>query len=170
MSGSSIPNRAAAGGGAASPARLPDASPPLLKLKDWPPTRDFAEVLPRHFADLMGALPVPEYTGRRGALNLASRLPVYTLPPDLGPKMYIAYGAQATQAEDVCLFGTTMLHMDMADAVNVMVYVQPDASRQQPPPELLTPRQAVARRSWGPRGEHTASRQHGAVAAAASLG
>ena len=48
--------------------------------------------------------------------------------------MYIAYGAQAAQAEDVCLFGTTMLHMDMADAVNVMVYVQPDASQQQPPP------------------------------------
>ncbi len=62
----------------------------------------------------MGALPQPQYTQRNGArppprtvsppppqrprvtagaLNLASSLPTYTLPPDLGPKMYVAYGA-----------------------------------------------------------------------------
>ena len=108
------------------PPPVPDTSPPLLKLKDWPPTRDFKEVLPHHFGDLMSALPVRDYTQRTGARNLASRLPVYTLPPDLGPKMYIAYGATARASEDVCLFGTTSLHMDMADAVNLMVYVEPD--------------------------------------------
>ena len=103
-----------------------DSRPPLLKLKDWPPTRDFAEVLPRHFTDLMGAMPQPSYTRRTGTLNLASKLPVYTLPPDLGPKMYIAYGALVAEAEEASLFGTTCLHMDMSDAVNLMVYVEPD--------------------------------------------
>ena len=64
----------------------------LLKLKDWPPSDDFSDLLPNHFHDLMDALPLPEYTRRDGYLNLASRLPDFLVKPDLGPKMYIAYG------------------------------------------------------------------------------
>ena len=105
----------------AGAARARERIVPLLKLKDWPPTRDFAEMLPRHFADLMRALPQPLYTQRQGGLNLASRLPTYTLPPDLGPKMYVAYGTTSPTVERACIYGTTCLHMDMADAVNVMV-------------------------------------------------
>lgn len=44
------------------------------------------------FEDLMENLPLPEYTKRDGRLNLASRLPSYFVRPDLGPKMYNAYG------------------------------------------------------------------------------
>ena len=51
-----------------------------LKLKDWPPKNDFAELLPDHFSDLMEALPMPEYTRRDGAYNLTSKLPAGTLP------------------------------------------------------------------------------------------
>jgi hypothetical protein len=40
----------------------------------------------------MENLPLPEYTKRDGRLNLASRLPSYFVRPDLGPKMYNAYG------------------------------------------------------------------------------
>ena len=66
--------------------------PMLLKLKDWPPSDDFSDVLPQQFNDLMQALPLPEYTRRDGRLNLVSRLPDFLVKPDLGPKMYIAYG------------------------------------------------------------------------------
>ena len=37
----------------------------------------------------MQALPLPEYTRRTGQRNLASYLPAYTLPPDLGPKVRV---------------------------------------------------------------------------------
>lgn len=90
----------------------------LLKLKDWPPGDDFSELLPTRFQDLMNALPLPEYTQRNGKLNLASRLPDFLVRPDLGPKMYNAYGSSHFPKE-----GTTNLHLDISDAVNVMVYV-----------------------------------------------
>lgn len=69
-----------------------DGVPMLMKLKDWPPGDDFSDVLPQQFNDLMQALPLPEYTRRDGRLNLVSRLPDFLVKPDLGPKMYIAYG------------------------------------------------------------------------------
>lgn len=40
----------------------------------------------------MKNLPLPEYTKRDGRLNLAARLPNFFVRPDLGPKMYNAYG------------------------------------------------------------------------------
>ena len=95
------------------------------------PTQDFAELLPLHFADLMAALPHPHHTQRSGHLNLVSKLPAYMLPPDLGPKLYLAYGSLSGGAKSACSFGTTCLHMDMADAVNVMVFVQPTLHSQE---------------------------------------
>lgn len=92
----------------------------LLKLKDWPPSADFAETLPSRFQDLMNCLPLKEYTHRNGKYNLASRLPDCYVRPDLGPKMYTAYGNAGTKHKQV---GTTNLHLDISDAVNVMVYV-----------------------------------------------
>ncbi|CAG9772614.1 unnamed protein product [Ceutorhynchus assimilis] len=92
--------------------------PMLLKLKDWPPGEDFAEMLPARFQDLMQVLPLQEYTRRSGKLNLASRLPDCFVKPDLGPKMYNAYGTALHPNK-----GTTNLHLDVSDAVNVMVYV-----------------------------------------------
>ncbi|KAJ4435833.1 hypothetical protein ANN_18452 [Periplaneta americana] len=100
--------------------RLKDdrGNPMLLKLKDWPPGEDFAEMLPSRFSDLMRVLPLAEYTHRTGRLNLASRLPDCFVRPDLGPKMYNAYGSALYPTK-----GTTNLHLDISDAVNVMVYV-----------------------------------------------
>lgn len=69
----------------------------------------------------MSVLPFKDYTGTNGALNLASRLPDTFVPPDLGPKMYIAYGSDDGEQGK----GTTNLHCDMADAVNVMFYSSP---------------------------------------------
>lgn len=56
----------------------------------------------------MENLPLPEYTKRDGRLNLASRLPSYFVRPDLGPKMYNAYGMRATP---YCLFGHCCSHL-----------------------------------------------------------
>lgn len=96
-------------------------APMVLKLKDWPPGEDFAELLPARFDDLMRALPLHEYTARTGRLNLAARLPECFVRPDLGPKMYTAYGGAG---------GTTNLHLDVSDAVNVMVYASAPADAQ----------------------------------------
>ncbi|VVC34300.1 JmjC domain,Zinc finger, RING/FYVE/PHD-type [Cinara cedri] len=92
----------------------------MLKLKDWPQSEDFADILPDRFNNLMDCLPLKEYTLRTGKFNLASYLPAFFNQPDLGPKMYIAYGNAGTTHD---LIGTTNLHLDMSDAVNVMVYV-----------------------------------------------
>lgn len=51
-------------------------------------------------------------------MNIASHFPSNTVSPDLGPKMYNAYAAKDGPG---CL-GSTRLHMDMADAVNIMVH------------------------------------------------
>uniref|UniRef100_UPI00398ED3DC probable JmjC domain-containing histone demethylation protein 2C isoform X2 n=1 Tax=Pristiophorus japonicus TaxID=55135 RepID=UPI00398ED3DC len=90
----------------------------LLKLKDWPSGEDFRTMMPSRYDDLMKNLPLPEYCDPEGNLNLASRLPNFFVRPDLGPKLYSAYG-QTTVKEH----GTTNLHLDIADVVNVLVYV-----------------------------------------------
>lgn len=92
----------------------------LLKLKDWPPSADFSETLPDRFEDLMKYLPMQEYTHRDGIFNLASRLPECFVRPDLGPKMYTAYANSSSKNNKI---GTTNLHLDISDAVNVLVYV-----------------------------------------------
>lgn len=97
-----------------------DGQPMVLKLKDWPPGEDFRDMMPTRFDDLMDNLPLPEYTKRDGRLNLAARLPNFFVRPDLGPKMYNAYGLISSEDRKV---GTTNLHLDVSDAVNVMVYV-----------------------------------------------
>lgn len=45
-------------------------------------------------------------------------MPDYFVRPDLGPKMYIAYGNALYPH-----IGSTNLHIDMSDACNLMVYV-----------------------------------------------
>ena len=50
------------------------------------------------FHDLVQALPLPDYTRRDGKLNLTSSLPDFFVKPDLGPKMYNAYGKQTRGA------------------------------------------------------------------------
>jgi lysine-specific demethylase 3 len=90
----------------------------LLKLKDWPPNAEFRDMLPQRFDDLMDSLPLWEYTRFDGIRNLSSRLPEFFVRPDLGPKMYCAYGSVMHPDK-----GTTNLHLDMTDAINVMIYV-----------------------------------------------
>ncbi|KAG8713118.1 hypothetical protein FRC11_013230 [Ceratobasidium sp. 423] len=93
---------------------------------DWPAQADFKDDFPKLYDDFMRALPVPNYTRRDGILNLASHFATNAIAPDLGPKMYNAF----TSSEGPGGQGSTRLHMDMADAVNIMMYASesPDGS------------------------------------------
>ncbi|CAL1701506.1 unnamed protein product [Somion occarium] len=91
------------------------------KLKDWPPSMDFKTAFPELYDDFNRATPVPNYVRRDGVLNVASHFPSNTVAPDLGPKMYNAMASYESQGSK----GTTRLHMDMADAVNIMLYASP---------------------------------------------
>ncbi|KAJ7179562.1 hypothetical protein C8R46DRAFT_1074100 [Mycena filopes] len=97
------------------------------KLKDWPPSSDFKTDFPELYADFSQAVPIPNYVRRDGALNFASHFPTNTIGPDLGPKMYNANA----NLEDVDTKGSTRLHMDMADALNLMAYAAPRPDGQE---------------------------------------
>ncbi|KAI0637942.1 Clavaminate synthase-like protein [Trametes polyzona] len=91
------------------------------KLKDWPPSTDFKTAFPELYDDFSRAAPVPNYVRRDGVLNIASHFPSNTVSPDLGPKMYNAMASFESHGSK----GSTRLHMDMADAINVMTYASP---------------------------------------------
>lgn len=92
--------------------------PMLLKLKDYPSKAHFKDSLPAYFQDFMCALPVKPYTSCQGALNCATYLPDAAHPPDMGPKLYMAYGG--LQLGDRVYGGCTECHLDASDAVNLL--------------------------------------------------
>ncbi|KAF8966449.1 hypothetical protein BDZ97DRAFT_1657595 [Flammula alnicola] len=91
------------------------------KLKDWPPTAEFKTAFPELFEDFSQAVPVPDYVRRDGVYNIGSHFPSNAVGPDLGPKMYNALAS----SQEVGSKGSTRLHMDMADALNVMLFATP---------------------------------------------
>lgn len=99
----------------------------MLKLKDWPPERDFAVALKPHFKDFVKMLPVPAYTSPvlgAAPLNLAAALDTTDNPTDLGPKIYIGYGRQQEATDGQEGDCVTKLHLDMTHAVNVCVHAR----------------------------------------------
>ncbi|KAF9488637.1 hypothetical protein BDN71DRAFT_1343884, partial [Pleurotus eryngii] len=90
---------------------------PSLKLKDYPEDMLFKDKSPILARDFKSALPVPMYTYDDGPLNLVAMYPLeYDCRPDIGPKVYAATASK----HDDHHHGSTRLHMDMADAVNIM--------------------------------------------------
>ncbi|CAL5430181.1 unnamed protein product [Camellia sinensis] len=95
--------------------------PQLLKLKDWPSSNSFEERLPCHAAEFIDCLPFKEYTHPRFAFfNLAVKLPLTTLKPDLGPEVDIAYGVDQELGYGDSV---TKLRCNMADAVIILTQV-----------------------------------------------
>ncbi|XP_072279220.1 probable JmjC domain-containing histone demethylation protein 2C isoform X2 [Pyxicephalus adspersus] len=92
----------------------------LLKMKDQPSGDDFKNMMPIRHEDFFRMLPVPEYLNPEGKFNLASHMPSFFVRPDLGPRMCSAYGVIATKDIDT---GTTNLHIEVSDMVNILVYV-----------------------------------------------
>ncbi|GFH31894.1 JmjC domain-containing protein, partial [Haematococcus lacustris] len=67
-----------------------EGRPRMLKVKDWPPEQEFRERMVRHNQDFHELLPLPLYTHTTaGPLNLATMMPSWTNPTDLGPKTYV---------------------------------------------------------------------------------
>ncbi|KAL8228671.1 hypothetical protein R6Q57_013571 [Mikania cordata] len=91
-----------------------------LKFKVWLSSGIFQEHFPSHYAAMMHALPLQQYTNPlTGVLNLAANTPPKILNVDLGPFVYISYG----RPED--LIGgdfLTKLCYHAYDMVNVLVH------------------------------------------------
>uniref|UniRef100_A0A5K3FEF6 JmjC domain-containing protein n=1 Tax=Mesocestoides corti TaxID=53468 RepID=A0A5K3FEF6_MESCO len=88
-----------------------------LKIREWPPLGDLAELHPDRYADFTAHLPIPEYTHREGELNLAARLPSFFVRPDLGPRLHIAHDLSSQPK-----VGTMNLRVDVTDVINVLMY------------------------------------------------
>ncbi|KAL1742882.1 hypothetical protein HDZ31DRAFT_83810 [Schizophyllum fasciatum] len=128
----------------------------VWKLKDWPPTADFKSSFPELYKDFMDAVPIPSYIRRDGVMNISSHFPTNTIAPDLGPKMYNAQ-ASSTRAGSK---GSTRLHMDMADALNIMTYAAPKASESIPAGaawDIFRPEDSVTIREFMRRTLHRTS-------------
>ncbi|RKP18247.1 hypothetical protein ROZALSC1DRAFT_15391, partial [Rozella allomycis CSF55] len=72
---------------------------------------------PQLYQDFYEMMPLKEYIFDDGAYNLMKYLPESYLVPDLGPKMYAAYSCKRNK-------GTTALHVDVTDAVNVLLHAE----------------------------------------------
>ncbi|XP_039201529.1 probable JmjC domain-containing histone demethylation protein 2C isoform X1 [Crotalus tigris] len=92
----------------------------VLKLKDLPSGDDFRTMMPARYEDVLKSLPLPEYCNPEGKLNLASYLPGFFVRPDLGPRLCSTYGIAAAKDHDI---GTTNLHIEVSDIVNILVSV-----------------------------------------------
>lgn len=111
----------------------------VLKLKDWPTSDDFADVMREHYEDFMKAAPLAAYTTRQGKFNLTRYLPSHFSRPDLGPKMYSAYSQMHPSKR-----GSTNLHLDVSDAINVMVYVSKPKDAHLAPDQYSIPSTLLA--------------------------
>ncbi|XP_004308523.1 PREDICTED: uncharacterized protein LOC101298267 [Fragaria vesca subsp. vesca] len=95
--------------------------PRILKLNDCSLDDYLEKRLPRHCAEFICCLPFKEYTHpSSGSLNLAVKLPPECVKPDMGPKMYIAYGVSQELGRGDSV---TKLHCDSCDVVCFSVNV-----------------------------------------------
>ncbi|KAH6795427.1 hypothetical protein C2S51_036413 [Perilla frutescens var. frutescens] len=92
----------------------------LLKLKDWPSPSASEEFLLYQRPDFISKLPLLEFIHSKwGLLNVAAKLPHYSLQNDVGPKIFISYGnIEETGKGD----SRDNLHLNMRDMVFLLVH------------------------------------------------
>ncbi|GKV19137.1 hypothetical protein SLEP1_g29430 [Rubroshorea leprosula] len=91
-----------------------------LKLKGWLSSHLFQEQFPTHYAEIIHALPLPDYMDPNcGLLNIAANLPQEIPKHDFGPCLSISYqsGEELGLPDSV-----TKLCYNLHDVVNILVH------------------------------------------------
>ncbi|KAF9423153.1 hypothetical protein BGZ94_008398 [Podila epigama] len=93
----------------------------LWKMEGWP-RNGLQTVLPKHYANLLRTLPMPDYTRPDGMFNLARYVPVgHKIPPAIStPKLSHYYGTH--RQDSIQEHGSISLSYQATDAVYICVY------------------------------------------------
>lgn len=90
--------------------------PEMLKLKDWPSPSASEDFLLYQRAEFISKFPLLEYIHSKwGVLNVAAKLPHYSLQNDVGPRILISYGSKHELGKGDSV---TNLHYKMRDMVS----------------------------------------------------
>ncbi|XP_075523143.1 E3 ubiquitin-protein ligase JMJ24-like isoform X1 [Primulina tabacum] len=104
--------------------------PQLLKLKDWPSPSASEEFLLCHRSEFINQLPLLEFIHSKwGLLNVAAKLPHYSLQNDVGPKIFITYGMHKEIGQGD---STDNLRLNMRDMVFLLVHISEVESQGMP--------------------------------------
>ncbi|KAK6915589.1 WRC domain [Dillenia turbinata] len=94
--------------------------PELLKLKDWPSPSACEEFLMYQKPEFISKLPLLEFIHSKwGLLNVAAKLPHYSLQNDAGPKIFMSYGMHEELGRGNAV---TNLHCSMRDMVYLLLH------------------------------------------------
>ncbi|KAL3615066.1 hypothetical protein CASFOL_040727 [Castilleja foliolosa] len=92
----------------------------MLKLEDWPSPSASEEFLLYQRPDFISKIPLLEFIHSKwGLLNVAAKLPHYSLQNDVGPKIFISYGREEEMGEGD---STDNLHLNVRDMVFLLVH------------------------------------------------
>ncbi|KAG9140563.1 hypothetical protein Leryth_016078 [Lithospermum erythrorhizon] len=95
--------------------------PEMLKLKDWPSPVASEEFLMYQRPDFISKLPLIEFIHSKwGLLNVAAKLPHYSLQNDVGPKIHISYGTYEELGKGDSVDN---IHVNMRDMVFLLVHI-----------------------------------------------
>ncbi|GAB2277475.1 hypothetical protein Dimus_012182 [Dionaea muscipula] len=94
--------------------------PEMLKLKDWPSPSASEEFLLYQRPEFISQLPLLEFIHSKwGLLNVAAKMPHYSLQNDVGPKIFLSYGMYEELGRGDSV---TNLHLNTRDMVYVLVH------------------------------------------------
>ncbi|XP_049357317.1 lysine-specific demethylase JMJ25 isoform X1 [Solanum verrucosum] len=94
--------------------------PEMLKLKDWPSPSASEEFLFQR-PEFISKLPLLEFIHSKwGLLNVAAKLPHYSLQNDVGPKIFLSYGMYEELGKGDSV---NNLHINMRDLVFLLVHI-----------------------------------------------
>ncbi|XP_057499087.1 E3 ubiquitin-protein ligase JMJ24-like isoform X2 [Actinidia eriantha] len=92
----------------------------MLKLKDWPSPSASEEFLLYQRPEFISKMPLLEYIHSKwGLLNVAAKLPHYSLQNDVGPKIFVSYGMYEELGRGDSV---NNLHFSMCDMVYLLVH------------------------------------------------